>query len=79
MMRDNHRLGPAETYAKQETARETVARLSALEALDPSQKRPTPKANIHNRVDFMEWDTYHDIGVQPFHQQKSLGFVHLYW
>ena len=78
-MRDGLRLGPVETYAKQETEREIAVRLAALEAFDPSKKRPTPNANIRNRVDFMEWETYRDIGVQPFHQQKSLGFVPFYW
>jgi hypothetical protein len=48
------RLGPAETYAKQETEREIAARLAALEALDPLQTRPTPKPNILNRVSFIE-------------------------
>lgn len=47
-------LGEAETYAKQETEREIAARLACLELLDPSQKRPTPKPNILNRVDFID-------------------------
>ncbi len=47
-------LGPAETYAKQETEREIAARLAVLEALDPSQKRPTPKPSILNRVDYLD-------------------------
>ena len=48
------RLGPAETHAKQETEREIAARLAALEALDPSQTRPTPKASILNPVAFVK-------------------------
>jgi hypothetical protein len=47
-------LGKAETYAKQETERDIAARLAALEALDPSQKRPTPKPNILNNVAFID-------------------------
>ena len=47
-------LGEAETYAKQETEREIAARLACLELLDASQKRPTPKPNILNRVDFID-------------------------
>jgi len=47
-------LGPAETHAKQETERAIAARLAALEFLDPSQKRPTPKPNILNRVAFID-------------------------
>lgn len=47
-------LGKAETYAKDETSREVAARLAALEALDPSQKRPTPRPNILNNVAFID-------------------------
>ena len=47
-------LGPAETYAAQETKREVAARLAALEAIDPSQKRPTPRPNILGSVAFTE-------------------------
>jgi hypothetical protein len=47
-------LGPAETHAKQETEREIAARLAVLELLDPSQRRPTPKPNILNRVAFFD-------------------------
>ena len=47
-------LGPAETHAAQETKREIAARLAALEALDPSQKRPTPKPSILNSVAFVK-------------------------
>ena len=46
--------GEAETYAKQETEREVAARLAALEALDPSQKRPTPKPSPLNSVAFID-------------------------
>ena len=47
-------LGPSETHAKQETEREIAARLAALEAIDPSQKRPTPKRSILNKVDYID-------------------------
>jgi len=47
-------LGEAETYAKRETEREIAARLAALEALDPSQKRPTPKPNPLSSVAFID-------------------------
>ncbi len=47
-------LGPAETHAKHETEQAVAARLAVLELLDPSQKRPTPKPNILNRVDFID-------------------------
>jgi hypothetical protein len=61
--------------AMRETDREVAARLAALEALDPSQERPTPKHNGCNHGDFLSWETYHDLGVQPFRQQKAVGFV----
>jgi hypothetical protein len=67
--------GSASALAMREVDQEIVARLAALEALDPSQKRPTPRPNILNRVDFMDWETHHDIGAQPFHVQRTLGFV----
>lgn len=47
-------LGPVEAHAKQETEREIAARLAALELLDPSQKRPTPKRSILSKVDYIE-------------------------
>ena len=37
-----------------ERALEIAARLAVLEALDPSQKRPTPKPSILNRVDYLD-------------------------
>jgi len=43
-------LGFAETYAKQETERDIAVRLAALEALDPSQERPTPKSHTLNKA-----------------------------
>ena len=46
-------LGKAETHAAQETKREVAARLAVLEALDPSQKRPTPKPSILDKVDYI--------------------------
>jgi hypothetical protein len=46
--------GEAETYAKQETEREVAARLAALEALDPSQKRPAAKPSPLSSVAFID-------------------------
>ena len=47
-------LGPSETHAAQETKREIAARLAALEAIDPSQRRPTPRRSILNKVDYID-------------------------
>ncbi len=46
--------GQAEIEAMHEIDQEVAARLAALEALDPSQKRPTPKRNRLGRVDYIE-------------------------
>lgn len=46
--------GQAEIEAIHEIDREVAARLAALEALDPSQKRPTPRLNRLGRVDYIE-------------------------
>jgi hypothetical protein len=40
-------------------------RLARFEALDPSQKRPPKRPCIWDRVAFMAWETYADLGVQP--------------
>ena len=47
-------IGPSETHAAQETKREIAARLAALEAIDPSQRRPTPRRSILNKVDYID-------------------------
>jgi len=46
--------GQAEIEAMHEIDQEVAARLAALEALDPSQKRPTPRPNRLGRVDYIE-------------------------
>jgi hypothetical protein len=61
--------------AMREVDEEIAARLAALELLDPSQKRPIPKARANNHGDFMEWEGYLDLGVQPFRARRTLGFV----
>ncbi len=67
--------GAAAALAMREVDQEIAARLAALELFDPSQKRPTPRPNPVHRGDFMDWEGYHDLGVQPFHAQRTLGFV----
>lgn len=44
--------GQNELDALREVDKEVAARLAALEALDPSQKRPTPRPNRVNYVEF---------------------------
>lgn len=51
---DPGEIGHIETLVKRETEQAIAARLAALELLDPSQKRPTPRANILNRVDYID-------------------------
>ncbi len=65
----------AMAVAMREVDQEIAARLAALEVLDPSQKRPAPKPNPVHRGDFMDWEGYHDLGIQSFRPQRTLGFV----
>jgi len=67
--------GAAAALAMREVDQEIDARLAALEVLDPSQKRPMPKPNPVHRGDFMDWEGYHDLGIQSFRPQRTLGFV----
>jgi len=50
---DPGEIGHVETFVKRETEQAIAARLAALELLDPSQKRPTPKPNLLNSVDYI--------------------------
>jgi len=43
--------------------------------LDSSQERPTARPGNHHSGDFMAWETYHDLGVQPFRRLKAIGFA----
>jgi len=45
--------------------REVRHQLAALEAADPSQQRPTKKPCVWDHVDFMEWETWQDLGLSP--------------
>lgn len=40
-------------------------RLARFEALEPSQRRPAKKPSIWDRVNFMEWETWEDLGLDP--------------
>jgi len=43
-----------DAYAHNETETAIAERLAVLEARDPSQKRPTPKRNVNNNVDWID-------------------------
>ena len=43
-------------------ARTPAQRLAAFEAADP---RPAKKPCVWDRVDFMEWETWEDLGLDP--------------
>jgi hypothetical protein len=45
-----------DAYAHNETEAAVAARLAILEARDPSQRRPTPKANANNNVDWIDFN-----------------------
>ena len=36
-----------------------------LAAANPSQQRPTKKPCVWDHVDFMEWETWQDLGLSP--------------
>ena len=57
-----HRLFDGEP---EEDKLEVQQRLDALEAADPSQQRPTKKPCVWDHVDFMEWETWQDLGLSP--------------
>ena len=42
-----------------------ASRLAALEAADPSQQRPKKRRSALERVDFMEWQTWQELGLSP--------------
>ncbi len=48
---------------------------AALEAADPSQRRPKKVPSIWDVVDFMAWDSYAVLGLQPLQPRRNLGFV----
>jgi len=62
---------PPEEMASRRAYEETTPaqRLAALEAADPSQQRPKKVPCVWDRVDFMAWDTWRDLGVWPMQKR----------
>ena len=54
-------------------ALETERRLAALEAGDPRQERPKKVPCVWDHVDFMEWDTWQDLGLSPPAGEERFG------
>jgi len=50
-----------------------VQRLAALDAANPSQRRPAKKPCVWDRVDFMEWDTWRTLGLRPPAGEERFG------
>ena len=48
-----------------EVDRAVACRLAALEAADSPQERPKKTPCIWDRVCFMEWETWEDLGLDP--------------
>jgi hypothetical protein len=65
MSRHSHKtLPPEELVDPVAVNQEFIRQLAKVEA-DPSQKRPTKKPSVRDRIHFMDHDTYADLGVQP--------------
>jgi hypothetical protein len=65
MSRSDIPLSPEELVAKTGYEKTPDQRLAALEAADPSQRRPKKVPGIWDVVDFMVWETHKDLGITP--------------
>jgi hypothetical protein len=63
--RTEYRLPPKELAARWRYEDTPAKRLVALEAADPSQRRPKKVPCIWDVVDFMVWETHRDLGLKP--------------
>jgi hypothetical protein len=65
MPRTDLPLPPEELLARTGHESTPAQRLAAFDAADPSRQRPKKVPCIWDRVDFMEWDTWQDLGLPP--------------
>ena len=65
MPRSNVPLSPEELVAKTGYENTPAQRLAAFDAADPSRQRPKKVPCIWDRVAFMEWETWRDLGLSP--------------
>jgi len=70
MPRSDAPLSPEELLAKTGREKTPPQRLAILEADDP---RPIKKPCIWDRVDFMEWETWRDLGLSPPAGEERFG------
>ena len=47
------------------TENERTGRVAALEAADPRHVRPQKVPSVWDCVNFMEWETHRDLGLEP--------------
>jgi len=73
MGRASDPLPPEELLAR--TGREPTPpeRLAAFEAADASQQRPKKVPCVWDRVCFMEWETWRDLGLSPPAGEERFG------
>jgi hypothetical protein len=65
MPRSDAPLSPEELVAKTGYEKTPAQRLAALDAANPSQLRPKKVPSVWDHVDFMECDTWEDLGLDP--------------
>ncbi len=70
MPRSDAPLSPEELLAKTGREKTPAERLANLEADDP---RRIKKPCIWDRVDFMEWETWRDLGLSPPAGEERFG------
>jgi len=70
MPRSDAPLSPEELLAKTGREKTPAERLVTMEANDP---RPIKMPCIWDRVDFMEWETWRDLGLSPPAGEERFG------
>jgi hypothetical protein len=73
MPRSDIPLSPEELAAKTGYEKTPDQRQVALDAANPSQQRPKKVPCVWDRVDFMEWETWRDLGLSPPAGEERFG------
>jgi len=73
MPRSNTPLLPEELLAKTGRERTPAKRMVAFDVTDPPQQRPTKRPCVWDQVDFMEWETWRDLGLSPPAGEERFG------
>lgn len=73
MPRSDVPLSPEELVVKTGYKKTPPPCLAILDAADSSQQRPTKKPCVWDHVDFMEWETWRDLGLSPPAGEERFG------